>query len=219
MVSELQAVKKIVYFVRHGQSEGNVGNVFQAPDSPLNDEGKKQAERIAGRVARVSCDVLISSTLPRALSTAEVIGRVVEKTPEPSPLFVERVKPSHVAGKPCDDSEALSAHRAWSESMFTPGMRVADGENFDDIVARADKALEFLEARPERVLVVVTHSFFLRALCARAIMRHSLTGPILREYIDGTAMMNAGLSALLLEETNEGDRWRLWVYNDHVHLG
>jgi broad specificity phosphatase PhoE len=39
-------VEKIVYFVRHAQSEDNVAPVFQSPNSPLNEEGKRQAERI-----------------------------------------------------------------------------------------------------------------------------------------------------------------------------
>lgn len=219
MAYEEPDTKKIVYFVRHGQSEGNVGNVFQAPDSPLNEEGKRQAERIAGRVARISFESLISSTLPRAHDTAEIIGRVVEKTPELSELFVERIKPSSIVGQLCNNKKAMAIHRAWSESLHTKGMRVEDGENFDDIIERADKALSFLGARPERTLVVVTHSFFLRALTARAVLQDTLSDKVLEEYIEGTSMMNTGLSAFRFEETPRGLRWRLWVYNDHVHLG
>jgi broad specificity phosphatase PhoE len=36
-------VQKIVYFVRHGESEGNVLSVFQSSDSPLSEKGRKQA--------------------------------------------------------------------------------------------------------------------------------------------------------------------------------
>ena len=40
---------KVVYFVRHGQSEDNVAPVFQSPDSPLSAVGRNQAARIAAR--------------------------------------------------------------------------------------------------------------------------------------------------------------------------
>lgn len=212
-------IHKTVYFVRHGQSEGNVGNIFQAPDSPLTEEGRKQAERIAGRLARLPVEALIASTLPRAQSTAEIIGRVIEKTSEFSDLFVERIKPTSVAGRPCSDEAASLKHTEWSQSLFTSDLRVEDGENYNDIVARADAALALLSARAEQSIAVVTHGFFLRALIARAILREELSGPVLREYIAGTSMMNTGLSVLQYIDGSPSPRWRLWVYNDHAHLG
>ena len=48
---------KVVYFVRHGQSEDNVAPVFQSPDSPLSAVGRNQAARIAARVATLAFDV------------------------------------------------------------------------------------------------------------------------------------------------------------------
>ena len=35
---------KKIYFVRHGESEGNVGLYVQTPEEPLTKEGIKQAE-------------------------------------------------------------------------------------------------------------------------------------------------------------------------------
>ena len=55
------------------------------------------------------------------------------------------------------------------ESLYTRSMRVEDGENFEDLIARADRALTFLGERREASLAVVTHGFFLRTLVARAV--------------------------------------------------
>ena len=52
---------KVVYFVRHGQSEDNVAPVFQSPHSPLSAVGRQQAERIAERVSHLSFDALLAS--------------------------------------------------------------------------------------------------------------------------------------------------------------
>jgi broad specificity phosphatase PhoE len=75
MADETRA--KVVYFVRHGQSEDNVAPVFQSPDSPLSAVGRQQAERIAARVAKLSFDVLLASPYRRAHETAAVISSTV----------------------------------------------------------------------------------------------------------------------------------------------
>ena len=58
--------EKIVYFVRHGQSEDNVAPVFQAPESPLSAVGRAQAARLAARVATLSFQALLASPYRRA---------------------------------------------------------------------------------------------------------------------------------------------------------
>jgi len=213
-------MQKIVYFVRHGQSADNVLPVFQSPDSPLNEKGKQQAEKIADRVSRLSFEALIASPFQRAKETAEAIQRVTGKTPEFSDLFVERVKPTSINGKPYTDKKANTAWREWEKSLYTPGMRVEDGENFDDLVARADKALAFLSDRREKTLTVVTHGYFLRTIVARVLLGDLLSGDASRRFQKSAAMANTGLSVLWYHGGfEEESSWRLWTYNDHAHLG
>ena len=87
---------KVVYFVRHGQSEDNVAPVFQSPDSPLSAVGRAQAARIAERVAKLSFQALLASPYRRAQETAAVIGNITGKVPEFVELFTERVKPTSI---------------------------------------------------------------------------------------------------------------------------
>lgn len=212
-------IQKIVYFVRHGQSEDNVAPVFQSPDSPLNEKGKGQAESIAQRVSKLSFDTLISSPFERAKQTAETIAKAIGKQPEYSELFVERVKPTYINGKPYTDEKANALWREWEKSLHTPNMRAEDGENFDDLVARADKALTFLQNRPEKSLVVVTHGYFLRTIVARVLLGDLLSGEAFRNIQRTAAMENTGLTVLQYRESfEEKPAWRLWIYNDHAHL-
>lgn len=211
--------EKTVYLVRHGQSADNVAPVFQSPDSPLNEVGRRQAESIAGRISKLSFDALISSSFQRARETAEVIGKMAGREPEFSDLFVERVKPASINGKPYEDEQANSTWRAWEKSLYTPGMRVEDGENFDDLVARADKALAFLQNRKERSLVVVTHGYFLTTIVARVLLDDTLSGESFRNFQRSTGHENTGLTAIRYAAGFEDPaRWRLWIYNDHAHL-
>lgn len=41
---------KIVYLVRHAESEGNVKGIFQSPELPLSKKGKRQAKILAERL-------------------------------------------------------------------------------------------------------------------------------------------------------------------------
>jgi len=128
MADETRA--KVVYFVRHGQSEDNVAPVFQSPDSPLSAVGRHQAARIAARVATLAFDVLLASPYRRAHETAEVISKVTGKTPELCALFTERVKPTSVNGKPFTDAKADTVWRAWTQGrvpIFPVKLRAKPG--------------------------------------------------------------------------------------------
>lgn len=212
--------EKIVYFVRHGQSADNISPVFQSPDSPLTARGVEQAASIAERVSKLSFETLIVSPFRRAKDTAELIAKATGKKPEFSKLFVERIKPTSVNGKPYDDEKASAAWKEWEKSLYTSGMRVEDGENFDDLVARADKALAFLTARSEQSLVIVTHGFFLRTIVARVLLGDLLSDKAFKRFQKSAAMENTGLTVLRYQSGfEENPRWRLWIYNDHAHLG
>lgn len=210
--------EKIVYFVRHGQSEGNVAPVFQSLDSPLNDLGKKQAERIAQRISKLSFQAMIVSPLMRTKQTAEAITELTGVGPEFSDLFVERIKPSRIVGKPYGHDESEKICRAWERSLYTSGMRVEDGENYDDLVVRATQALEFLKNRPEKSLVVVTHGYFMRVLVACVLLGDALSAEAFKNFQSHIKMENTGLTVIDYEEGWEGKMWRLWIYNDHAHL-
>src|SRR5690606_2527197 len=66
---------KKLYFIRHGLSVMNRQGVFSGSiDTPLTDEGRKQAKR-AGKLARdFGIDYIVSSPLARALETAQIIA-------------------------------------------------------------------------------------------------------------------------------------------------
>lgn len=212
---------KTIYCVRHGQSEANVSPVFQGPDSPLSAEGQAQAKIIAGRIAKIEFDALISSPFPRARSTAEAIAAATGKQPEFSDLFVERLKPSSINGKPYADEVASATWTAWDATLYDPDARVEDGENLSDMFARADAALRLLEARPEKNIVVVTHGYFLRTMVARVLFGPELSPAGFRHLQRSAHMENTGITVFRHTEKphRKESNWSLWIYNDHAHLG
>jgi len=67
---------RTVWLIRHGESEGNRGGRIQGwLDLPLTELGRRQARRIAQRLASAPrIDALVASPLTRAAETAAVIG-------------------------------------------------------------------------------------------------------------------------------------------------
>jgi broad specificity phosphatase PhoE len=213
-------ILKTIYFVRHGQADCNVDPVFASAESPLSEEGRKQAAYIAERVSKLSFQAIISSTFQRAKETADTIATATGKTAEYSELFVERIKPSYIDGKPHTDEKASKLWEEWQVSLFKSDMRVEDGENYDDLVSRADKALKWLSERTEESLVVVTHGFFLKTIIARILLGQFLSGDTYLNFQKSSAMENTGLTVLhYRQRPGEEPHWRLWIYNDHAHLG
>ena len=72
----------MIYFVRHGESEGNVivaSGAMISPiehrDLPLTELGREQAENTAKELRDVNIDIVVTSGLKRAIETAEIINR------------------------------------------------------------------------------------------------------------------------------------------------
>jgi len=69
----------MIYFVRHGLSEANVKRVFagQKDNSPLVDEGRKQAKDTAKKIKDEGIEIhkIVSSPSLRAHETAQIIAQ------------------------------------------------------------------------------------------------------------------------------------------------
>lgn len=82
----------LIYLVRHGQTDWNLQHRIQgSTDIPLNDDGRRQAERAGKLLSRRSWDRLYSSPLSRAFETASIIGSTIGwHTPDTLDALVER---------------------------------------------------------------------------------------------------------------------------------
>lgn len=163
--------------VRHGETALNAARVLQPADTPLSARGLAQAAAAAGRLATLQPAALISSDLPRALQTAQVIAARTGLAVETTPLLRER-----------DFGDWRG--RRYEELGFDPVRAVEgppDGEALDAFLERADAAWQYLVRwrPPCTTVLVVTHGLLLRAL----VERHAQAGPPpLPERIGNTAI-------------------------------
>jgi broad specificity phosphatase PhoE len=216
--------QKTIYFFRHGQSEGNIQHLdsinedIHLAEQYLTELGREQSQRLAKRIAKFELDVLLSSTLTRARETTEIISQYSDYNIEYSDFFIERQKPSSIIGKLRSDELILATENAWKHSLFNSGEQVEDGDSYDTMIVRVDKALELLQSRPEQNIGVVTHQFFLNTLIIRAILGDTINPELYDRLQEQYWIENAGLTILQYNPEYPYTGWRVWVYNDHSHL-
>jgi len=78
------------HFIRHGETDGNHKRIFQPAEIPLNARGLAQAEAASRALKDARLARIVSSTMTRAWTTAEAIGRPHGIAPEPEVGLRER---------------------------------------------------------------------------------------------------------------------------------
>jgi probable phosphoglycerate mutase len=164
-----------VYFVRHGQTDGNVANRHQHTGTSLNERGRAQAHAAAILVAALKPTLLISSTHKRALESAEIISEACGLIPETYLPFEELHQSKSMVGERLTGLHALLYMGQWFLGSKSASMH--DGETFASFTDRLAQAQTHLEELPSDArVVVVSHSVFINFFLDH--MRHrSRMGP------------------------------------------
>ena len=116
---------KRIYLVRHGESETNVQRRYIGDDVPLTALGVKQAEFVAERFVDIAFDVVLTSTMARAMQTGEAIAKRNNKPIEHLDLFRELNQSSEYMGLSFDDPRAVEARAIWRTHINDPiGQRI-----------------------------------------------------------------------------------------------
>lgn len=146
-----------VYFVRHGETDGNVARRHQHPDTPLNELGKNQVLAIAQTLAKLSPTHIITSTNVRAIETARVIGQECGCIPDTHPVFEEFHRPQYLIGQRY--LSIATARYVWR--WFRGYVIETGGESYPQFIARVVEARTYLEALPaDARVIVVSHAVF-----------------------------------------------------------
>ncbi len=199
--------RRRIVLVRHGQTDWNQKYRFQGrTDIPLNDEGTAQAECLARRLASWPVEVVYSSPLRRALSTARALAAPHGLFPVVLEGLVEVNfgvwEGRSVLGM---EGEEKLAFQAWLRDPFfnmPPG-----AETWESIRDRVAKAVDAILDGPQERIAVVSHGGIVRALYA------VLVG------LDPHSVWRLGVSNCSVSgvEVREGEA-ALVFSNDDLHL-
>jgi probable phosphoglycerate mutase len=157
-----------IFFVRHGQTGGNVAKRHQAEDTPLTFKGEEQVRIAAQKIKDLNPTHIITSNLVRTVDTAKVIGQVCNLVPETSIDLIELKRPKELYGNYHFSLRSLAFYINWYLGRKTKGF--SGGETYSELLERIKKVKnKFSELPGDSRVVVVSHSvfmnFFLAHLC------------------------------------------------------
>lgn len=204
------AGRRIVFW-RHGRTDWNAAGRFQGQtDIPLNEEGHRQAQQAARRLASLAPSAIVASDLGRTRSTAEALAAVTG-LPVRLDSGLRETNAGDWQGHTFDairgmDPEGL---RRWEEGDVHT--RAGGAETRLDVAARVHRAVDrALAAVPaDGTLVVVSHGGAIRVGLAHLLgLPHDLWGAL-------AGLSNCSWSILEERRPREDGslRWRLGEHN------
>jgi len=194
-----------VLLVRHGETDYNQQRRWQGQlDTPLNENGRKQAQALAKKIIEYSVDAIYSSDLSRAAETATILASALELPVIPEP----RLREMHVGIFQGLNREQIHQQYPYEMHCWTNDDTYVPhgGESRAQLQLRAYEALQELMQKKHRTLLLVTHGGTIRLLLQK-IMPHA--------QLNGLHFANTSLTIL----KNENDKfWRAEQIADASHL-
>lgn len=211
-----------IYFIRHGQTGGNVAKRHQLEETRLTPHGKEQARQVGEFVATLAPTHVITSSRVRTLETASIIVKDLDIIPESSVSFVELKRPDRVYGFHHRSVRSVRYLTLWYLGLVGGDGSNGDGESYKAFRDRMHNAQAELAQLPDdsRVIVVshaVFISFLLVYLCNPK--RVSLINAVYL-FRNLLRLRNGSVSHVRLNPHAQPNTcaWELVTYNQHSHL-
>ena len=148
-----------LFLVRHGQSDGNAEGRFGGHGpTPLSELGRRQANAVAGVLAKEKIDAIYSSDLLRAIQTAEPLAALTGLEIHASPAFRER----HVGvleGLTFDESRDRHPKDYFALVNRSVDHVISGGESYRHLLRRINtKVNEILRSHTGEKIVIFSHT-------------------------------------------------------------
>ncbi len=202
-------MKKTFYFIRHGQTDLNLKGIVQGRgvNSPLNENGLKQAEAFFESYKDVPFDKIYTSTLLRTHQTVEPFVRL--GIPREDLEGLDEISWGIYEGQPQDEaimSGFEDVVTCWRNNDLD--YCIEEGESPNELVARQKEAMAYmLRQKDEKTILVCMHG---RAL--RILLCHLTETPVCQ--MDDFPHTNTSLYIL----EYENDKFSILDYYNTRHL-
>jgi len=149
-----------IFLIRHGETASNAARIVQVPETPLNERGIAQADRLAARLSDRGIRLILSSDLERARMTAARLAAVLD-VPVAYDAGLQERNYGDLRGR---------AYQELDFNIHAPGFAPPGGEDWPSFEERVDTAWPRVLAAQLGAagpIAVVTHGLVCRALCIR----------------------------------------------------
>jgi probable phosphoglycerate mutase len=198
-----------LFLIRHGETMGTIeGFVGDGGLSPL---GVVQAERLRDRLAatkEIQADILIASTFPRAMQTAEIIAPALGVPILPDDE-IQELRPGIAEGMKLQTFWTTFGQPDYQKMPFRP--IAPAGESWGQFMLRIATALDRIVREYEgKTIVLVCHGGVIDGSFIYFFHLNAWTPPPTR-----FATVNTSITHW---KSNGGGHWQLVTFNDGFHL-
>jgi broad specificity phosphatase PhoE len=180
-----------ILLVRHCESQANAdGRIEGRGDSPLSEEGRRQAEAVAALIAaRGLADArLVASSQARAIATAAAIGAACGWTGSHD----HRIREGDLGWMEDLSYAEVGRHMA-ERKVRELDADLHGGESLETVAGRVWEALDEALAAGDGVVVLVSHGYTIQALLRRldpevAIPRFIGNGDVVELWLEDGAL-------------------------------
>ncbi len=204
LLKEIQATTRpltmSILLIRHGETALNAARIVQHPQTPLNERGMGQAQRLAERLAEFPIAAIVSSDYQRAHMTAAAIAEVTGL-----PVAIQ----ASLRERNFGDARGV-AHADLGVDLYAPDFHPRGGESWSVFHARVALAWAAVAERAAGTagdLAVVSH-----ALVCRSLAENHLT---LSENMDAKVCRWPNTALTIVEDRAP---WRVSVLACGAHL-
>ncbi|MFA5778261.1 MAG: histidine phosphatase family protein [Candidatus Paceibacterota bacterium] len=208
---------KLIYFVRHGQTEANASGVRQGEGGSLSEQGRAQALATAKRFPKHKGrpQIIYASPFERTKETAGIIAKELNMKVKYSDLLKERKNPTEIIGHWGGEPDIKRMIDRMDVSYHADNLRVSDEENFTDLKKRAKKLLYFISTRYHKRIIMVTHKIFLKMVISYMLYGDKLTASQYNNLSYFNPIDNAGMAICSYKHHwLKKNEWKLLVWND-----
>lgn len=198
-----------IILVRHGETEWNRIHRLQGGDSdtPLNEEGKLQAENLALRLKDENLEAVYSSPLQRALDTARSIAHYHNLEVN----IIPALKEIHVGE--LEGADSLTMKLRWDQLLCQDNDSEASRYGVESICAVRDRSWAVIKELSgkfqEGAVVVVSHYVVIMSLvCA-----------VLELPLEHIVHLKLNPGSISIFQVNQNGAARLELFNDSCRIG
>ena len=197
----------VIYLTRHGQTLWNIEKRLQGRgNSPLTEQGIERAKELRDRIKYIHIDIIYSSPIERALTTANIIkgDKSIEVITDDG--LMEMCFGDY-EGKITD--EVMKENPNWDISLIMKGnteLTAPNGENLAEVRDRVARSMnKIIEENRGKTILIVAHGITLKA-----IMYYFKD-----EEVNSEVMGQATLTKVNVDENN---KFYIEFKNDNSHF-
>src|SRR3954469_21998652 len=207
-----------LFLIRHGESVAQVEGFLSGHDTcrGLSDLGRRQVTALRDRLARtgeMKADVVLTSILPRAIETAEILSPAIGGDAALQDCDLCEIHAGEAKGLTWEE---VGAKFPREDGKWDPGVALAPGGEswlaFNERVARTVGT--YAEEHEGKTIVAVVHGGVIEAWVTTLMDLHPTHGSL-------GNLTNASITECVHHEPEWGQRrprWQLVRYNDAAHI-